>query len=131
MDCQPIEMGDEEGQGDNNQDGDGEQMSYYASWCCNEGGAGIQLCLYLDQECSVKFSAMNYKSMMYMHGYTNTLKTYDSSTKALGGTLFYPMSCGGDENDEDGGRRLEGDEDGGASGTLSRIMFLWRHFHLF
>jgi len=88
MDCGQV-GGDEDGENDG---GDG-QMVLFATWCCNEDGDGVRLCLYVDDQCSVKYTGDSYYNMVENSDYA---QTYSDSMDELAYALNYPVSCAGE-----------------------------------
>lgn len=111
IECQQFELDDED-DGDNGDNED--EMEIFASWCCNSDGDGVRLCLYVDEECAVKYTGDSYYNLVANSNYANT---YSNAKTELAYALQYPLSCAGEieydnpEEDEDEDQDEDEDED--------------------
>lgn len=99
LECSNVEFGDEEGRRL-------EEMQLFATWCCDEDGDGVRLCLYVDENCEVQYTGDSYNDMAANY---NEANTYSNSKTELDYTLKYPVTCMGEieyqaleDNDGDG-----------------------------
>lgn len=85
----------------------GEAMQMYATWCCNADGDGIRMCLYVDEQCSVKYTGESFYDL-----YGANSAAYSNSKAELAYALNYPVSCAGEiEYDELGNEDEQQEED--------------------
>lgn len=105
LECQRIEMEDEN---QRRLDQEGEQIEFFATFCCNSDGDGVRLCLYVDEQCSIKYSGDTAMNMLSQ----NDQATYYNAKTELNYALNYPVSCAGDiEYDELGQEEDENQEE--------------------